>query len=457
MQDNKKEIIIDFFKQILNVYEFELLIAKNENSEDIFKLRDIQGGNLGQIQQDEFSTLAEVIERLEVYHQDYIYESLENRIYEKELIQKNDWDLTAKRFIESDTIFDILDKIDVKEYNKIIRKNQEFTTNDMCELLNEDEPFYKSVCEKYVASMSKEMLLEINDKILHFYIEDEYIDLKNNSKINDTNYEQYLDRNFEVEEYNFYHELYYQIIKDNIAYDLNDLSLFDENGNWDFYISFEELKQAGYGFMVKDHYPLIEKYAVKDEKSFDFYDHFSLEQLDDFENSLHLYYETENLIMDQDESLISLDGSSFNIGIIELSTGMITYDDFIQDYSFDKLTNDEKIELYAASYFQENGIKDLQNYGADSDEGLYHLSSMYDELIKKMGIEINDIYTEDGISDGKYITEITFKDESKIIIDTSAWNGIQTVRDNLKTVYEYNKKIQEKGIENDNELEYDFE
>ena len=82
---------------------------------------------------------------------------------------------------------------------------------------------------------------------------------------------------------------------------------------------------------------------------------------------------------------------------------------------------------------------------------------MYDELIKKMGIEINDIYTEDGISDGKYITEITFKDESKTIIDTSAWNGIQTVRDNLKTVYEYNKKIQEKGIENGNELEYDFE
>lgn len=209
--------------------------------------------------------------------------------------------------------------------------------------------------------------------------------------------------------------------------------------------------------ITKDKYPLIEKYVLGDEKSFDFYDHFSLEQLDDFENSLHLYYETENLIMDQDESLISLDGSLFNIGIIELSTGMITYDDFIQDYSFDKLTNDEKIELYVASYFQENGIKDLKDYGADSDEGLYHLTSMYEELIKKIGIEISNIYTEDGISDGKYITEITFNNGAKTVIDTSAWNGIQTVRDNLQTVYEFNKKIQEKGIENDQELEYDFE
>ena len=38
-----------------------------------------------------------------------------------------------------------------------------------------------------------------------------------------------------------------------------------------FYLSFEELRRMGYGFMVKDHYPLIEKYAVVDEKIFDFF------------------------------------------------------------------------------------------------------------------------------------------------------------------------------------------
>ena len=168
MQNNKKEIVVDFFKQLLNVYEFELLIAKDDNSNDIFKLRDIQGGNLGEIEQDEFSTLAEVIERLEVYHQDSIYQSLEDRIFEKEFIPKDDWDLTAKRFIESDTVFDILDKINVKEYNEIISKNQSFSSKDMYELLNEDEPFYKSVCEKYIKTMDKEVLLEIDNKILHF-------------------------------------------------------------------------------------------------------------------------------------------------------------------------------------------------------------------------------------------------------------------------------------------------
>ena len=47
---------------------------------------------------------------------------------------------------------------------------------------NEDEKFYKSVCEKYVETMSKEMLLEIDNKILHIFIEDEYIDLKEDGK-----------------------------------------------------------------------------------------------------------------------------------------------------------------------------------------------------------------------------------------------------------------------------------
>ena len=48
----------------------------------------------------------------------------------------------------------------------------------------------------------------------------------------------------------------------------------------------------GYGFMVKDHYPLLEKYAIPEDKQFDFYNYFSIEQLDDFEQSLNLYSST---------------------------------------------------------------------------------------------------------------------------------------------------------------------
>lgn len=43
--------------------------------------------------------------------------------------------------------------------------------------------------QKYIDTMSKEMLLEAdNKKILHIFIEDEYIELKENGQINNVNY-----------------------------------------------------------------------------------------------------------------------------------------------------------------------------------------------------------------------------------------------------------------------------
>ena len=48
-----------------------------------------------------------------------------------------------------------------------------------------DAEFFKNICKKYINTMSKEMILETdNKKILHIFIEDEYIELKENGKIN---------------------------------------------------------------------------------------------------------------------------------------------------------------------------------------------------------------------------------------------------------------------------------
>ena len=48
-----------------------------------------------------------------------------------------------------------------------------------------NEDFFKIICKKYIDTMSKEMLLETeNNKILHIFIEDEYIELKENGSIN---------------------------------------------------------------------------------------------------------------------------------------------------------------------------------------------------------------------------------------------------------------------------------
>lgn len=104
------------------------------------------------------------------------------------------------------------------------------------------ENFYKNICQKYIKTMSKEMVLEIdNDKILHIFIKDEYIEWKDKGKINIQNYKEYLDENFEMYEYESYKDLYSSVIRDEVIYDIQDLGLFNVDGNWNFYITFEEL------------------------------------------------------------------------------------------------------------------------------------------------------------------------------------------------------------------------
>ena len=144
-----KQKIIEFFNQILEVYDFRIMIDINENSENIFRLIDIQNGNLGNIEEEEFYTMGDIINRLDSYHKDYIYESLENRQSNNEEIPKDDWDLTAKRYIESNTIAKVLNRIYPKEYTELLTQ-EEFKIQDIIEILDEDEKFYKSVCQKYV-------------------------------------------------------------------------------------------------------------------------------------------------------------------------------------------------------------------------------------------------------------------------------------------------------------------
>lgn len=468
MNERIKEKIVKFFREIIQQYNFQIMIDINKDLENVFRLIDIQKGNLGGIEQEEFLTLADVIERLEIYHQDYIYSPLEVKQNNNEKIEKDDWDLVVKRYLENDTVAKVLKEINTKEYVDLISKKRKFKIQDIIKILDEDEKFYKSVCEKYVGTMSKEMLLEIDSKILHIYIEDEYIDLKEEGKINSSNYEQYLDGNFEVEEYYFYQELYNSMIKDEIAYDLNDLALFDDKGNWDFYITFEELKRVGYGFMVKDQYPLIEKYAVSEEKIFDFFNYFSLEQLEDFEDSLHKYFVEKSIIYDEIEGLTynpishfeSKESYSFNNDILRLACGLINYEDFIQDYIKNTPTYSDLSISKVIEYFKENDIENLMGYGSDSDEGLYHLTSMYQEIMDKLNIKYENIYTEDGVSDGKYVTVITMKDNTEIKLDTSAWNGIETVTENVATIYEIyddiKENLEENKVEKDEEISYEY-
>ena len=367
----------------------------------------------------------------------------------------------AKRYLENETVVRVLNEIYTKKYVDLISKKEKFHIQDIIKILNEDEQFCKNVCQKYIDTMSKEMLLEIDNKILHIFIEDEYINLKEEGKINNQNYKEYLDEDFDVYEYDSYQELYNSVIKAEIAYDLNDLALFDENGNWDFYITFEELKKVGYGFMVKDQFPLIENYAVPEDKIFEFFDYFSLEQLEDFEQSLNQYFNEGSIVFNEDsyDGLESKENANFNRDILRLACGLTTYEDFIEDYTEHSISYYDLSLSKVIEYFKENEIKDLMEYGSDGDEGLYHLSSMYQEIMDKLGIKYSKVYTED-VSDGKYLTTIIFENDSSIQVDTSAWNGIKTVAENMESIYESYENLKEKikpnEVKNEKEFEYDF-
>ncbi|ORX85890.1 hypothetical protein BCR32DRAFT_290354 [Anaeromyces robustus] len=120
-----------------------------------------------------------------------------------------------------------------------------------------------------------------------------------------------------------------------------------------------------------------------------------------------------------------------------------------------------KIKEKVLKYFKENDLEDLMNYGSDLDEGLYHLTTLYQEILNEIPIKYQYIYTEDGLSDGKYVTTINFGDEDEIKVDTSAWNGIDIVKDNIIAIYERSTELKtfkkKKQLEIQKSIKYMYE
>ena len=58
------------------------------------------------------------------------------------------------------------------------------------------------------------------------------------------------------------------------------------------------------------------------------------------------------------------------------------------------------------------------------------------------------------------MTTITFENDSSIEVDTSAWNGIKVIAENIESIYEYyenlKEKMKENEVKNENGIEYDF-
>lgn len=119
-------------------------------------------------------------------------------------------------------------------------------------------------------------------------------------------------------------------------------------------------------------------------------------------------------------------------------------------YEFNSLDINENIEDIVDLYFIQNKLNNFMDYGSDADIiRMPSLSEFYKDMLDKLKIQYLNIFTED-VSDGKYSTTIEFDDNNKIIIDTSAWNGKDVAKDNIKSIQEQYVELQ---VQNEDDME----
>lgn len=87
----------------------------------------------------------------------------------------------------------------------------------------------------------------------------------------------------------------------------------------------------------------------------------------------------------------------------------------------------------------------FEDFGCDSDINMSSFSDYYKAIIEKVGLKINNIYTNE-VSAGKYILIIN----DDFNIDIRAWDNLDSVIDNVETIIENLEKCKnnkDKSIE----------
>lgn len=85
------------FDEFLNLTEFSLLKHRTESDDadvgaGLFSLKDRQCANLGDIESERFETAAQILDRMDVYIQDYLIVDIEDALDEKSIEIDCDWE-----------------------------------------------------------------------------------------------------------------------------------------------------------------------------------------------------------------------------------------------------------------------------------------------------------------------------------------------------------------------------
>lgn len=247
MKYSSKEIIaaINIVHEILDLEEFSLDICElGSNIPDVQELKfcliDNQKANLGDIENETFDNLAQVIDRMDIYHDDYLYEPYNERIEAGEEIPNNDWDRKIIIFLESNYCADLLSSISAAIYTDYVCASYGKFHDKAEDRLKENEGIdglslliNKSIAMKILETESAYEMVEYNGKIyintddVEFDTPEEFLKELKEYFNNPTG-----DKFFY--EYNDYSEVV-ETEKGLIRDDIPDIGLIDENGNWSFY------------------------------------------------------------------------------------------------------------------------------------------------------------------------------------------------------------------------------
>ena len=116
------------FDEFLNLTEFRLL----KHKDGTFSLEDQQCANIGDIEDDRFETAPEVLDRMDVYIQDYLITDIEDALDEESIAIDCDWEEYGKyRDLIPDYRFDfdLLDMI-VNHSNEVDLNNCDYSFAD---------------------------------------------------------------------------------------------------------------------------------------------------------------------------------------------------------------------------------------------------------------------------------------------------------------------------------------
>lgn len=116
------------FDEFLSITEFRLL----KHKDGTFSLEDQQCANLGDIEDDRFASASEILDRMDIYIQDYLIEDIEDALDEESIAIDCDWKEYGKyRDLIPDYRFDfdLLDMI-VNHSNEVDLNNCDYSLAD---------------------------------------------------------------------------------------------------------------------------------------------------------------------------------------------------------------------------------------------------------------------------------------------------------------------------------------